>query len=556
MEPKNHLKYQIKIGSEYIYIGSPYINENSLSVGYGLLEEIPKNEDNVIITPVYFSPDKKIYFHGGYFLPFTHLPMPEAANQDFINQYPKVREVEFSPLFSALISKKIVDKLGLPEYFSENIIEHARYVMEAKKLGAKILVTPRIHVIYQRAYNPSMGSENFRYLLERELISFSKEYGKELDKRYKYPIVLHTIVSYAGGYNLHGYYVAKTLTEMGIRVYYQFIGGTNVDEQESESAMVDDLKEGLASFHLPQITLVHGYNNFKNSGYYKIFFSTTEVEGIPDDWTYIFNQADEIWATSEFARQAFINSGVKKPVYNIGEGVDPNYIHPDILPFFNKPKEKFRFMSNFAWGRRKGVDVLFEAFRKEFDEDEDVCLMLKVTPSYSGHNIQDELHLLYDRPGSAPIYIYDLILPKWEIGRFYTMGNVFVWPSRGEGYGLPALEALASGLPVIASNYSAHLEFLTKNNKPLPGVELIDGKLERYPGGDSIYYHGFHWFTPSVEDLRKKMRKVYENYKDYKEKALKSSEYVRKHFNWKVSTKKIIERIKDIYKNKLKIKKY
>jgi glycosyltransferase involved in cell wall biosynthesis len=235
-------------------------------------------------------------------------------------------------------------------------------------------------------------------------------------------------------------------------------------------------------------------------------------------------------------------------VYNIGEGVDPNYFHPNIVPFYNVPKEKFRFISNFAWGRRKGVDVLFEAFRKEFSKDEDVCLMLKVSPSYWGHNIKDELKLLYDRDGSAPVYIYDIELPKWELGRFYTMGSVFLWPSRGEGFGLPALEAIACGIPVLASNHSAHLEFLTVAGEPRPGVELIDGKLELYEKGDSFYYHGFHWFNPSVDDMRKKMRKMYNEYEKYKEAALETSKIIRKEYDWSVSTKRIVERLEEIYK--------
>lgn len=546
-KPKTHLP----LHSNYIYVGNPYTKENATQVAEALFEETKGLPEPLIMTPVYFSPDKKIYFHGGDFLPFSKLPMPWAGNEDWINQYPKTREVGFSPLFNFLISKELYDKLNLPAYFDDNIITHAEFIMRAKEYGAKIYTTPNVHIIYPNAYKPVMGKKKFYKVVSRDLARFDEKWGNTLDSRFRLPVVLHTIVSYAGGYNLHSYNVAKSLFEAGIRVYYHFIGGTNEDEPESECPFIDDYKTRYGSNKLPQITICHGTANFKNSGSYKIAFSTTEVDGIPPDWTDCFNEMDEVWTTSEFAAKSFKNSGVRTPIYVIGEGVDPNYFHPEIAPFFNSPKQKFRFVSNFAWGRRKGVDILFEAFRREFDEDEDVCLMLKVLPSYQGHKIKDELKLLYERKGSAPIYLYDITMPKWEIARFYRMGHAFIWPSRGEGYGLPALEALACGLPVIATNYSAHLEFLTKNGQPRDGVELVDGKLKPYPGGDSIYYHGFNWFEPSVDDLRKKMRKVYENYEKYKEGALKSSEEVRKEFDWQVSTKKIIERLEDIYQNKL-----
>jgi len=236
----------------------------------------------------------------------------------------------------------------------------------------------------------------------------------------------------------------------------------------------------------------------------KYAFTTTEVDGIPGNWVKCLNEMDEVWVTSKFSAKAFKKSGVVKPIHVIYEGVDPDFFHPNIAPFANPPKEKFRFFTNFAWGKRKGVDVLFKAFREEFSDKEDVCLMVKTLKSYHGHKIKDELKLVYDRKGAAKVYVYDIEIQKYELGRMYKMGNVFLWPSRGEGFGLPPLEALACGMPVIASNHSAHLEYLLKDGKPRPGVILLDGKIQKCDRSDSLYYPGFNWFNPSVADLRRK----------------------------------------------------
>jgi len=122
-----------------------------------------------------------------------------------------------------------------------------------------------------------------------------------------------------------------------------------------------------------------------------------------------------------------------------------------------------------------------------------------------------------------------------------------VWPSRGEGFGLPPLEALACGMPVIASNFSAHTEFLIKDGAPLPGVKLLKGKVEKYLEGDSIYYHGFNWFEPSENHLRKLMRESFENYKEEKKKAMETSQYIRKEWSWDKTQEILVERIKDVY---------
>ena len=132
------------------------------------------------------------------------------------------------------------------------------------------------------------------------------------------------------------------------------------------------------------------------------------------------------------------------------------------------------------------------------------------------------------------------------------MGDCFVFPTRGEGFGLPLVEALAMGLPIITTGYSSQLDFLAPKGKPLPGVKFLDYKLKKFDGRDSVYYWGFNWAVPSVDQLRKSMREVYENYEKYKKEAMKSSEYIRREWTWEKAAGKVIERLEDIYKNKLK----
>lgn len=97
----------------------------------------------------------------------------------------------------------------------------------------------------------------------------------------------------------------------------------------------------------------------------------------------------------------------------------------------------------------------------------------------------------------------------------YHKADCFVLPSRGEGWGRPHVEAMAMGLPVIATNWSGPTEFMTEENSYPIEVEAIDVINEGA-------FRGHRWARPSVTDLRRKMRRVYENREEARLKGAKA----------------------------------
>jgi hypothetical protein len=541
---------------------SPLIKGDTRLIAETLEKEYGKCPRLSVLTPVYLDKMGRIFFHGGYITPRLKYPMPIAAQELPINQYPELREVDFSPLWCAIFPPELSNKIDFSRVDTDDLFSHADLVMELKKLGYKIFVTPKLKVTYEAAYVAKEGKRKWESRMKKSKDEFVKKWGEEIEKQYRMPTVFHTHTGFPGGFCNHAINLINALLDKKINIYYKFIGGTNDDEPICDDPRVDELKEDMGSTRYPQIALSTGPNLFSNSGKYRIGYTTCEVDGIPENWVRILNEMDEVWATSEWVKKQFEKSGVKKPIFVIPEGVDPNYFHPNITPFSYKEQQApdgktydltnyFKFVSNFAWGRRKGIEELFEAFRKEFSEDEPVCLMLKVLPSYAGEKILETAEKLFFRKGAAPIFLYDVEFKRWELPRIYTMGNAFVFPTRGEGFGLPLAEALACGLPVITTGYSSQLDFLAPKGKPLPGVKLLDYKIKKFDGKDSVYYWGFNWAIPDVNQLRAYMREVYENYKEYKAQAMESSEYIRREWTWEKAAEKVIIRLEDIYKNKV-----
>uniref|UniRef100_A0A7S0GA45 Glycosyl transferase family 1 domain-containing protein n=1 Tax=Proboscia inermis TaxID=420281 RepID=A0A7S0GA45_9STRA len=98
-------------------------------------------------------------------------------------------------------------------------------------------------------------------------------------------------------------------------------------------------------------------------------------------------------------------------------------------------------------------------------------------------------------------------LATHDLIQLYNIADAFVLPSRGEGWGRPYIEAMAMGLPVIATNWSGPTEFVTPENGyllPLNSLEpLVDAKLEAFPG--------HRWANPDGDKLVELLRRLCEN---------------------------------------------
>ncbi|OYW85934.1 MAG: hypothetical protein B7Z20_08200, partial [Sphingobium sp. 32-64-5] len=143
---------------------------------------------------------------------------------------------------------------------------------------------------------------------------------------------------------------------------------------------------------------------------------------------------------------------------------------------------------------RKGVDVLLEAWARAFTTRDRVKLVIKTFPN--PHNtVQDQvwnLSRLY--PNMAQIQIVNRDMERDELVDLFRDADVMVLPTRGEGYNLPALEAMAAGLPLIVTGHGGHRDFCGPADARLLDYEfaLSDSHVR-----DTVAY----WAEPSVDDL-------------------------------------------------------
>jgi len=290
----------------------------------------------------------------------------------------------------------------------------------------------------------------------------------------------------------------------------------------------------------PQISYIQPeYWDTSHPGY-KIGFTMLEVTGIPRDWVRRCNAMDEIFVPSEFNRQTFADSGVRKPITVIPLGIDPTLFCP------NGPSHRiegyFTFLSVFEWGERKAPEVLLQAFIQEFSASERVMLLLKVHNHDPGVNVTEQVKAMDLRDDAAPvIFLFNQPLSETQMPVLYRSADCFVLPTRGEGWGMPILEAMACGLPVIATDWSAQAEFMNASNAyPLRARRLIPAEAK------CPYYTGFKWADPDIEHLRHLMRYAYEHRQEAQEKGKEASLEVRSRWTWRHTAEKITVRLLEI----------
>lgn len=93
----------------------------------------------------------------------------------------------------------------------------------------------------------------------------------------------------------------------------------------------------------------------------------------------------------------------------------------------------------------------------------------------------DEIFAEVERSGQSDQVVFPGYIPPEELAQWYAAATVFVYPSLYEGFGLPALEAMACGTPVIVSNTSSLPEVVGDAGiqvDPLRTDELAEALVE------------------------------------------------------------------------------
>lgn len=300
-------------------------------------------------------------------------------------------------------------------------------------------------------------------------------------------------------------------------------------------------KEGIEikqkPFKLGDIGICYGFpaafNSIKNK--YKVGFTMFETDKLPSSkgmnpWSGLSgkasdmcNEMDLLLVPSEHNKELFRKEGVTVPIEVVNLGIDPNQ-YPTII----RPKRKtFTFLMTGVLTIRKNPGTALSCFLDLYKDREDVKVVFKTNSGTMGH---------IQMPYKNVIIIDEFSLPE-QMFCYYRDADAFIFPSRGEGFGLTPVEAMATGLPTIFADNTGMSEFANKKyNYPIACPKKTPA--QRFPPkwGDVG-----NWYEVDYHAFRDAMKEVETNRAESYEKGMNSAKWVHENLTFDNTASRIIE---------------
>jgi glycosyltransferase involved in cell wall biosynthesis len=229
---------------------------------------------------------------------------------------------------------------------------------------------------------------------------------------------------------------------------------------------------------------------------YRVGYWAWELPNPPRDWSGCDRNVAEIWTPSTFSKASLVQL-VTRPTEVVPHQVT---LHPARQRDRNAPFTVLAMADSRSSWSRKNPEGALRAFRTAFGSSPAARLVLKLGGRAGERDtLENSLGELL-RGGNIEI-IRDY-LDDASLAALYRGADVFLSLHRAEGYGLPMNEAMAHGLPVVATGWSGNLDFMDTTDSCLVPYDLI-------PVNDvSAIYAGGTWAEPDLAAAAETLRRL------------------------------------------------
>tara|TARA_R100000008_G_C3584999_1_gene171522 strand:- start:1889 stop:3151 length:1263 start_codon:yes stop_codon:yes gene_type:complete len=284
---------------------------------------------------------------------------------------------------------------------------------------------------------------------------------------------------------------------------------------------------------------------------------TTKVSPV---WIQKVNEMDKVITISEHSKQSFLNTVYEGVNQNTGQKgylkctKDVDVVHYPVKDYelvdMNLDlSTKFNFLTVAQWGPRKNIFNTVAWFVEEFVDNPDVSLIVKTYAKGGSLIDRDEARkglsniLKKYENRKCKVHLLHGDLTDQEMHSLYNHKDVhcLISLTHGEGFGLPLFEAAYSGLPVLATDWSGHLDFLYKPVQDKKGKEKLRPHFARVdydlqPVQKQAVWNGViqadsMWAYPQQGSYKMKLREMYKDYGRFQSQAKKLQTWILENFS-------------------------
>ncbi len=260
-------------------------------------------------------------------------------------------------------------------------------------------------------------------------------------------------------------------------------------------------------------------------------FNMIETDKVDPDWVKAINsRCERVLVPCPPMIEIYQNSGVEVPIDYIPLGVD---LFTDRLPNSRNgltgDEETFTFLTYTYGEKRKGADLAVKAFQYAFEGDLRFRLVIKAREGFQ------ESWLTRLNDPQIELITGRLAEEAWL--KLQQQSHCFVFPSRGEGWGMPPRELTLSGVPTIATQWLGMWD-VDRWGIPLSFDGYSQCEFDDYQANakDAM------WSEPVLDHLISQMKWVVNNYEQAREKAELGCQYLLSEFSWK----RVGQRLQDL----------
>jgi len=304
-----------------------------------------------------------------------------------------------------------------------------------------------------------------------------------------------------------------------------------------------------------------------------------ETTRVSPTWIEKGNFVDKMITVSQFSKNSYANTNYTVTSEKTGQVVNKDFrcttpievVHypvrqTDIKEIDLNLTTSFNFLVNAQWAPRKNLENTISWFIEEFI-DQEVGLILKA--NIVNNSIIDRRetekrikNISKNYPQKkCKIYLLHGDLTAEEVNSLYSHDKIkaLISLAHGEGFGLPIFEAAYNGLPIIAPDWSGHVDYLyvpikdkkgkTKNKPYYAKVDYDLGPVQKEVIWENVLIKDSMWCYPKQGSYKMRLREVHKDYGRFKSQANKLKKYICENFTPEKQYKKVTDVVKSLISN-------